>query len=458
MNSISRGIRNAFRNAVRTISIVLILGLSTGLVLTMLAARQAVSDKIETIKSASGNTISISPAGVRGFDGGGTALTSEQLAKVAAVTHVTKVVNSLNDRLSSTDTNLVSAVEAGAFGARQQAASGTSSDAAPAMPADAITTTTDGATTTTTPRAMPLMVTGVNDTSAIETGATITWKSGAAFDATADKDVAVLGSGIATKNNLSVGSTFTAYGSTITVVGIYDTGTTFGNNGVYFPLVALQRLSSQAGAITATTAYVDSSDNLASATSAIKSALGSAIDVTNSQDTADATAKPLESVKTITLWSTIGAVVAGAVIILLTMMMIVRERRREIGVMKAIGASNVKIMGQFIVEAITLTVLGLVIGIIIGIAAAAPLTKTLVQTSSSSTTSTSQQGGPGGAPGGIRTFSRSSRQVVQNVTASVGASTLAMGVGAAVLIAIIGSAVPSFAISKIKPAEAMRNE
>lgn len=453
MNSISRGIRNAFRNAVRTVSIVLILGLSTGLVLTMLAARQAVSDKIQTIKSASGTTISISPAGVRGFDGGGTALTSDQLAKVAAVPHVSKVVNSLNDRLSTDQTTLVSAVEAGAFGARQQQASGMSTNAFPAMSQDG-----SNSGTSSTPQAMPIMVTGVSDNSAIESGSTITWKSGAAFDATADKDIAVVGSGMATKNNLSVGSTFTAYGATISVVGIYDAGTTFGNNSVYFPLATLQRLSSQAGAITATTAYVDSSDNLASATSAIKSDLGTAVDVTNSQDTADATAKPLESVKTITLWSTIGAVVAGAVIILLTMMMIVRERRREIGVMKAIGASNVKIMGQFIVEAITLTVLGLIIGIIIGVAAAAPLTKTLIQTSSSTSTTTAGQAGPGGFGGGARSFGSAGRQVVQNVTASVGSSTLAMGVGAAVLIAIIGSAVPSFAISKIKPAEAMRNE
>ena len=74
MNVISRGIRNAFRNIVRTFSIVIILGLSIGLSLTMLIAHQAVGDKIKSVESSVGNTVSISPAGVRGFQGGGNAL------------------------------------------------------------------------------------------------------------------------------------------------------------------------------------------------------------------------------------------------------------------------------------------------------------------------------------------------------------------------------------------------
>ena len=48
-------------------------------------------------------------------------------------------------------------------------------------------------------------------------------------------------------------------------------------------------------------------------------------------------------------------VVAGAIIIFLTMMMIVRERRREIGVLKAIGASNVNVVpGQTIANMATI--------------------------------------------------------------------------------------------------------
>ncbi len=67
MNVVSRGIRNAFRNAIRTVSIVIILGLSVGLSLTMLIAHQAVGDKITSVKASVGNTVSVSPAGVRGL-------------------------------------------------------------------------------------------------------------------------------------------------------------------------------------------------------------------------------------------------------------------------------------------------------------------------------------------------------------------------------------------------------
>jgi putative ABC transport system permease protein len=71
MNVFSRGVRNAFRNMIRTFSIIVILGLSIGLSLTMLVANHAVSDKITSVKASVGNTVTISPAGVRGFEGGG---------------------------------------------------------------------------------------------------------------------------------------------------------------------------------------------------------------------------------------------------------------------------------------------------------------------------------------------------------------------------------------------------
>ena len=460
MNTFSRGMRNAFRNKVRTISIVIILSLSVGLIIAMLAARAGVDAKIESIKSSTGNTITIAPAGFRGFEGGGSALTDEQMTKVAAIADVTTVTSSLSDRLSTDDTtNLTSAIEAGSLGGRfggSSSSDSSSSEAAPTPPADDSSSSGDSASSRPNPMSS-ITITGVSDTSLASTfgGSTLTWTGGESLDASADTNNAVIGADLAEKNDLQVGDTFTAYGETLTVVGIYDAGTNFANNGVFVSLSALQRLSDQADAVTSATVTVDSLDNLDTVTSAIESELGDSADVTNSAETAETITEPLESVKTITLFSLIGAVVAGATIILLTMVMIVRERKREVGVMKAVGASNKSIVGQFIAEAVTLTTMALIVGFGIGIAAAAPLTSTLVETSSSSTTTT--QGGPGaGGPG--RDTMRASQQALENISSSVGVETIAYGIGATLVIAVLGSALPALMISKIKPAEAMRSE
>jgi putative ABC transport system permease protein len=158
----------------------------------------------------------------------------------------------------------------------------------------------------------------------------------------------------------------------------------------------------------------------------------------------------------------------------MTMIMIVRERKREIGVIKAIGGSNLRIMLQFMAEALTLTVLGAVIGLIIGFVAANPVTNTLVTNSTNATTTTSVTSGGGrfgggGGGGGFTTSrtggsfrasfaGRGTRSELHNIHAEVGWSILLYGFGAAILIAIIGSAIAAGLIAKVRPSEVMRAE
>src|SRR5581483_11022370 len=197
--------------------------------------------------------------------------------------------------------------------------------------------------------------------------------SGKNIVATGTSDTALISQSMANKNNLKVGSSFTAYNQTLTVAGIFTSSDESAANTVVLPLATEQALSGQSGDITSATVDVDSLDNLSAATNAVKDALGSSADVTSSQDQANQTVAPLNNVKNIALYSLIGSVVAGSVIILMTMIMIVRERKREIGVIKAIGGSNLRIMFQFMTEALTLTILGTVIGLFIGFVAANPV-------------------------------------------------------------------------------------
>lgn len=448
MNTVSRGIRNAFRNGIRTFSIVVILGLSIGLALSMLVARQAVNDKITSVKSLIGNTIAISPAGARGFEGGGTPLTVAQATTVGAIAHVSHVTTILSDRLTSSTTNLVSSIEAGALGRRNADSSGVQFQTPPQRD---INSSGTPQTRTFTP---PVTVTGVSDLShaSIYGGSFVTYTSGAALDPTKNENIAVIGKNLAEKNNLSVGSSFTMYGTTMTVAGIYDTGTTFSNNGLVVGLPTLQALSSQAGAVTSMAVTVDSIDNVDTTVAAIKTSLGTAADVTSEQAAAATAVAPLENVSTIATYSLIGALVAGAVIVLLTMVMIVRERRREIGVVKAIGSSNVSTMMQFMVESTTLTIMGLAVGLGFAVLAAAPITSALVDTSTSSNSASALGGG------GVRRVARGLGQSAQAVQASMKPDVVLYGIGAALLIAIVGSAVPAYAISRVRPSEVMRTE
>lgn len=458
MNLISRGARNAFRNITRTASIVVILGISIGLALSMLVARGAVTDKIETVKASVGNTVSVSPAGARGFEGGGEPLTTAQASKLAALDHVSSTIQSVSDRLTTDTSDLESGIDAGSLGQRNAARSGVGfQQAPPSMPSGDTGAQREGSSGTVTRTfTPPVTLTGSNnpEKSLAENGSSVEITSGTVFAGDSTENVAVIGKALADKNELKLGDTFKAYSTDIKVVAIYDAGNDFANNQVIMPLATVQKLSDQVDQLTSITLNVDSIDNISSVSAAAKKVMGDSGDVTDSESQVASAVEPLKNIQTISLYSLIGAVFAGAIIILLTMIMIVRERRREIGVIKAIGGSNVTVMGQFVVEAITLTLLGTVVGIGVSVVASAPITSSLV---SSSTTST--QAGPGGMMmGGDRGAGRALRQSVENIQTNIGWEIILYGIGAALLIAIIGSALASIFISKIRPSEVMRAE
>jgi putative ABC transport system permease protein len=58
----------------------------------------------------------------------------------------------------------------------------------------------------------------------------------------------------------------------------------------------------------------------------------------------------------------------GALVVLFTMILVTRERTREIGILKAIGASNSNVAGLFTAETIGLATVGGLLGLLIYVA------------------------------------------------------------------------------------------
>lgn len=116
------------------------------------------------------------------------------------------------------------------------------------------------------------------------------------------------------------------------------------------------------------------------------------------------------------------SLLVGGIGIMNIMLVTVKERTREIGIRKAVGATNKEILHQFLIEAIILTVLGGIIGMIIGYL--------------------------GGVAVG-KMFDLDVKLTMEMIMFSVGTSSI---------IGIIFGVYPAYQASKLDPVEALRYE
>lgn len=427
IDSAIRGFKNVFRSPVKAIGIVLILGLSMTVALVMLMVNQVIGQRIEDVKRTIGNTIVITPKGISGFAGGGELLDEKDTKPISSYDNVVLVSASL--QVPSLSTGLESAVEPGSFGERFHRMG----------PGSAVVSIR--ATGTDLVGSLP---------SISSMGIELNLVEGRYFDAndsSEKKKVAILGRELAEKNSLSVGATFKMEEKRFEVVGIFDSGILFANNALYLPLTTAQKVFDLVGNVSEVKVTVDSISNVDAVVTEIKEKLEDKADVASEIDRFSVTLTPLESISQITEVAVVGSLVAGVIIIFFSMVTTVRQRLKEIGILKAIGASSCHLIVQFVTETTTFSFFAAILAVVLSFLAGDVIMGGLLQ----------QSAGGGREAGFGRMFGRlllGDIESLQIFDLEILGYALLIAIG----IGILGSIIPALIASRLKPAEVIRLE
>jgi putative ABC transport system permease protein len=219
------------------------------------------------------------------------------------------------------------------------------------------------------------------------TVSTATVASGSAFtaaDVTSAAKVAVIGSTLATElypTGSALGQSISVDGTPFTVVGILATQSSVGftdpNSEVIAPITRVQRSYTGFGAVSSLLVQAKSSDDVPAAQGEVTVELDQLLRVaTNAtapftvtnQSSLLATQEASADSFTVLLAAVAGiSLLVGGIGVTNVMLVTVTERTREIGIRKALGATRGAILGQFLTEAATLTLLGGILGVLVAV-------------------------------------------------------------------------------------------
>jgi len=249
-----------------------------------------------------------------------------------------------------------------------------------------------------------------------------------------DGDVTVMSSDLATKLGIGVGGTLvlpSSVGTTrYTVVGLLSTATLPGQEQIFVPLSSAQTLLAFGQRINAIEGSLAPGVDRASVEAAIGRAVGSAYQIGGLSTNSSLLASLQVSTYAFNMFG-IFALATGAFIILNSFRTVVAERRRDVGMLRAIGATRGTVVGMFLIESLFQGILGTAIGIVLGWLMAAGALRLL---------------GP--------IFESYIHISVGGPEFAIGTWVMAIALGVGVTIA--AAIVPALAAGRVTPMEAMR--
>ena len=145
-------------------------------------------------------------------------------------------------------------------------------------------------------------------------------------------------------------------GQRFKVIGIYTTANDFGDNHVFIPINAFRATFNPGKKLSKIFVTVDSVANVESVVADLKKIPEA--DVVTAPEAVSTARTTLGTLAVASAYAAILLFAIGAVLTVFVMVLSMRERIREIGTLKAIGASNREIVLQFLSEAFAVSALG----------------------------------------------------------------------------------------------------
>jgi len=359
---------NKMRSALTTLGILIGVAAVIILVAVGTGSSKAVADSISALGS---NTLTVNASSTAGGGRGGGGLLAGLFGGAGAAT------GSTNNGTKSRNAQLTME-DARALTDKSQAPHVLG--VAPVVSAQSVTATYEGAShsvntfTGTTPAYLSI------DNDSVTVGSAFT-----DADYTAHKRVALLGTTVA--EDLAggdgasiVGKAVLFNGKQFTVVGILSakgsTGPQDSDDRVIAPATAVQDTLSGYGNLSSISVKASSSTTTTAAQNEVEAILDGRHHVSSSDrdysvfSSSSILSAATSSSETFTVL--LGAVAAisllvGGIGVMNIMLVTVTERTREIGIRKAIGAQKADIVGQFLMEAVMLSIFGGVVGVVVGL-------------------------------------------------------------------------------------------
>ena len=424
MSFLTRMIRNIARSKVRTIGLILVVSVCLASFLILSQIGSSVDSNVAAARAAVANVVTVQAAGNSGFLGASSHIDGSIVSTVRYTPGVASAQRIL--------------IETPGINGTGGAGSGGGIGSPP--PGGANFTIYEGIDTT----ASISLFGGFGGGTSVSTVAGRTLTAG-----DEDSTVALVGQTYAADNGVSVGDSISVNGTRVSVVGIFDTGGGFGSRSVILPYPAARSAFAASGP-NLIYVIVNSGNSVSSVVQLLEQQLGSSYSVSAlGQNPGGGFANSITSILSSTQIEEYAALAVGAAVVIVVTVLVTSQRIREIGLLKAFGFTNARILTQLLTESLVVSVAGLPLALGLTVWVGPTVAQDILGSAS---------GGFGGRPVGGPGPGSFSGGLFGSISFSLTPEILLLGAAVTLAFGVAGAAYPIVRALRLKPSEILRHE